>query len=35
MSEAMDFMRETVRSPDLGQAVNRLCGMSVKEVTGE
>ncbi|PKK20557.1 ectonucleoside triphosphate diphosphohydrolase 2 [Columba livia] len=35
MSEAMDFMRETVRSPDLGQAVNRLCGMSVKELVKE
>ncbi|XP_049688895.1 ectonucleoside triphosphate diphosphohydrolase 2-like isoform X2 [Accipiter gentilis] len=32
ISEAMDFMRETVPSPDLGQAVNRLCGMSVKEM---
>ncbi|XP_005442058.1 ectonucleoside triphosphate diphosphohydrolase 2-like [Falco biarmicus] len=32
ISEAMDFMRETVPSPDLGQAVNRLCGMSVKEL---
>ncbi|XP_072739218.1 ectonucleoside triphosphate diphosphohydrolase 2-like [Ciconia boyciana] len=32
ISEAMDFMREPVSSPDLGQAVNRLCGMSVKEL---
>lgn len=31
----MDFMRGTVPSPDLGQAVKRLCGMSVKEVTVE
>ncbi|XP_076211523.1 ectonucleoside triphosphate diphosphohydrolase 2-like [Aptenodytes patagonicus] len=35
ISEAMDFMRETVPSPDLGQAVNRLCGMSVKELVKE
>ncbi|KAM9594718.1 ectonucleoside triphosphate diphosphohydrolase 2-like isoform 2-T2 [Morphnus guianensis] len=32
ISEATDFMRETVPSPDLGQAVNRLCGMSIKEM---
>ncbi|XP_075572347.1 ectonucleoside triphosphate diphosphohydrolase 2-like [Pelecanus crispus] len=32
ISEAMDSMRETVSSPDLGQAVNRPCGMSVKEL---
>ncbi|XP_068020192.1 ectonucleoside triphosphate diphosphohydrolase 2-like isoform X2 [Melanerpes formicivorus] len=31
ISEAMDFMRETGPSPDLGQAVDRLCGMSIKE----
>ncbi|KAM6372457.1 ectonucleoside triphosphate diphosphohydrolase 2-like [Pluvialis apricaria] len=35
ISEAMDFMRQTVPSPDLGQAVNRLCGMSVKELVKE
>ncbi|KAM9521799.1 ectonucleoside triphosphate diphosphohydrolase 2-like [Guaruba guarouba] len=35
ISEAMDFLRETVPSPDLGQAVNRLCGMSVKELVKE
>ncbi|XP_074702072.1 ectonucleoside triphosphate diphosphohydrolase 2-like [Strix aluco] len=35
ISEAMDFMRETVPSPDLGQAVDRLCGMSVKELVKE
>ncbi|XP_054077072.1 ectonucleoside triphosphate diphosphohydrolase 2-like [Rissa tridactyla] len=35
ISEAMDFMRETVPSPDLGQAVKRLCGMSVKELVKE
>ncbi|KAM9271122.1 ectonucleoside triphosphate diphosphohydrolase 2-like [Morus bassanus] len=35
ISEAMDFMRETVPSPDLAQAVNRLCGMSVKELVKE
>ncbi|PKU32140.1 hypothetical protein llap_17555 [Limosa lapponica baueri] len=35
ISEAMDFLRETVPSPDLGQAVKRLCGMSIKEVTVE
>ncbi|XP_010181568.1 PREDICTED: ectonucleoside triphosphate diphosphohydrolase 2-like [Mesitornis unicolor] len=35
ISEAMDFMRQTAPSPDLGQAVNRLCGMSVKELTKE
>lgn len=31
----MDFMRGAVPSRDLGQAVKRLCGMSVKEVTVE
>ncbi|XP_009992614.1 PREDICTED: ectonucleoside triphosphate diphosphohydrolase 2-like [Chaetura pelagica] len=35
ISEAMDFMREVVPSPDLGQAVNRLCGMSAKELVKE
>ncbi|XP_063265731.1 ectonucleoside triphosphate diphosphohydrolase 2-like isoform X2 [Prinia subflava] len=35
ISEAMDFMRGMGPSPDLGQAVKRLCGMSVKELTGE
>ncbi|XP_051663955.1 ectonucleoside triphosphate diphosphohydrolase 2-like [Manacus candei] len=35
ISEAMDFMRETVPSPDLGQAVKRLCGMSLKELVRE
>uniref|UniRef100_A0A8C6IPA9 Uncharacterized protein n=1 Tax=Melopsittacus undulatus TaxID=13146 RepID=A0A8C6IPA9_MELUD len=35
ISEAMDFMRETMPSSDLGQAVNRLCGMSVKELVKE
>ncbi|KAM9594719.1 ectonucleoside triphosphate diphosphohydrolase 2-like isoform 3-T3 [Morphnus guianensis] len=35
ISEATDFMRETVPSPDLGQAVNRLCGMSIKELVKE
>ncbi|XP_054249574.1 ectonucleoside triphosphate diphosphohydrolase 2-like [Indicator indicator] len=35
ISEAMDFMRETVPSPDLGQAVSRLCGMSIKELAEE
>ncbi|KAM9370767.1 ectonucleoside triphosphate diphosphohydrolase 2-like [Phaethornis superciliosus] len=35
MSEAMDFIRATVPSPDLGQAVKRLCGMSVKELVKE
>ncbi|XP_009963599.3 ectonucleoside triphosphate diphosphohydrolase 2 [Tyto alba] len=35
ISEAMDFMREAVPSPDLGQAVNRLCGMSVEELVKE
>ncbi|XP_014736589.1 PREDICTED: ectonucleoside triphosphate diphosphohydrolase 2-like [Sturnus vulgaris] len=35
VSEAMDFMRGTVPSPDLGQAVKRLCGMSVQELTRE
>ncbi|KAF4801656.1 ectonucleoside triphosphate diphosphohydrolase 2-like protein [Turdus rufiventris] len=32
LSEAMDFMRGTAPSPDLGQAVKRLCGMSVQEM---
>ncbi|XP_071309911.1 ectonucleoside triphosphate diphosphohydrolase 2-like [Agelaius tricolor] len=35
VSEAMDFMRGTAPSPDLGQAVQRLCGMSVKELIRE
>ncbi|KAL2297968.1 hypothetical protein Nmel_016927 [Mimus melanotis] len=35
VSEAMDFMRGTVPSPDLGQAVKRLCGMSVQELIRE
>ncbi|XP_009474210.1 PREDICTED: ectonucleoside triphosphate diphosphohydrolase 2-like [Nipponia nippon] len=35
ISEAMDFIREPVFSPDLGQAVNRLCGMSAKELVKE
>ncbi|XP_010082706.1 PREDICTED: ectonucleoside triphosphate diphosphohydrolase 2-like [Pterocles gutturalis] len=35
ISEAMDFMRESTPSPDLGQAVNRLCGMSVRELVKE
>ncbi|XP_066419203.1 ectonucleoside triphosphate diphosphohydrolase 2-like [Molothrus aeneus] len=35
VSEAMDFMRGTAPSPDLGQAVQRLCGMSVKELVRE
>ncbi|KAJ7396502.1 ectonucleoside triphosphate diphosphohydrolase 2-like isoform X1 [Pitangus sulphuratus] len=34
ISEAMDFMRQTVPSPDLGQAVRRLCGMSLEEMGG-
>ncbi|XP_069729205.1 ectonucleoside triphosphate diphosphohydrolase 2-like [Phaenicophaeus curvirostris] len=32
ISEATDFMKETVPTPDLGQAVNRLCGMSIEEL---
>ncbi|XP_071430579.1 ectonucleoside triphosphate diphosphohydrolase 2-like isoform X2 [Pithys albifrons albifrons] len=35
ISEAMDFMREAVPTPDLGQAVQRLCGMSTKELVRE
>ncbi|XP_005055485.1 PREDICTED: ectonucleoside triphosphate diphosphohydrolase 2-like isoform X2 [Ficedula albicollis] len=35
LSEAMDFMRGAVPSPDLGQAVERLCGMSVPELIRE
>ncbi|XP_062446845.1 ectonucleoside triphosphate diphosphohydrolase 2-like isoform X1 [Rhea pennata] len=35
ISEALDFLRETVPSPDLSQAVNKLCGMSVKELAKE
>lgn len=35
ISEAMDFLRKSVPSPDLGQAVNKLCGMSVKELVQE
>ncbi|XP_010156788.1 PREDICTED: ectonucleoside triphosphate diphosphohydrolase 2-like [Eurypyga helias] len=35
ISEATDFMRETGPSPDLYQAVTRLCGMSVKELVKE
>ncbi|XP_021269841.1 ectonucleoside triphosphate diphosphohydrolase 2-like isoform X2 [Numida meleagris] len=31
ISEAMDFLRKTIPSPDLGHAVNKLCEMSVKE----
>ncbi|KAF2981290.1 hypothetical protein EK904_008878 [Melospiza melodia maxima] len=31
VSEAMDFLRGTAPSADLGQAVQRLCGMSVQE----
>lgn len=34
MSEAMDFLKKTAPSPNLGQAVNKLCEMSVKEVNG-
>lgn len=35
MSEAMDFLKKTAPSPDLGQAVNKLCEMSVKELAKE
>ncbi|XP_057894386.1 ectonucleoside triphosphate diphosphohydrolase 2-like [Melospiza georgiana] len=35
VSEAMDFLRGTAPSADLGQAVQRLCGMSVKELIKE
>ncbi|XP_074017287.1 ectonucleoside triphosphate diphosphohydrolase 2-like [Numenius arquata] len=35
ISEATDFLREMVPSPDLGQAVKRLCGMSIKELVKE
>eukprot|EP00075_Anas_platyrhynchos_P003160 XP_005027575.2 ectonucleoside triphosphate diphosphohydrolase 2 [Anas platyrhynchos] len=35
ISEAMDFLRKSVPSPDLGQAVNKICGMSVKELVQE
>ncbi|XP_015734173.1 ectonucleoside triphosphate diphosphohydrolase 2-like [Coturnix japonica] len=35
ISEAMDFLRKTAPSPDLGQAVNKLCEMSVKELVKE
>ncbi|XP_009091765.3 ectonucleoside triphosphate diphosphohydrolase 2-like isoform X1 [Serinus canaria] len=35
VSEAMDFLRGAAPSPDLGQAVQRLCGMSVKELIRE
>ncbi|KAM6047659.1 ectonucleoside triphosphate diphosphohydrolase 2-like [Chlamydotis macqueenii] len=32
ISDAMDFMRETASSPDLSEAVTRLCEMSIKEL---
>ncbi|XP_065593719.1 ectonucleoside triphosphate diphosphohydrolase 2-like [Cyrtonyx montezumae] len=35
ISEAMDFLRKTTPSPDLGQAVSKLCEMSVKELVKE
>ncbi|XP_010719068.1 ectonucleoside triphosphate diphosphohydrolase 2-like [Meleagris gallopavo] len=35
ISEAMEFLRETTSSPELGQAVNKLCEMSVKELVKE
>uniref|UniRef100_A0A8C3L972 Ectonucleoside triphosphate diphosphohydrolase 2 n=1 Tax=Chrysolophus pictus TaxID=9089 RepID=A0A8C3L972_CHRPC len=35
ISEAMDFLRKTTSSSDLGQAVNKLCEMSVKELVKE
>ncbi|OXB66475.1 hypothetical protein ASZ78_011590 [Callipepla squamata] len=35
ISEAMDFLRKTTPSPDLGQAVNKLCEMPVKELVKE
>nr|XP_010311344.1 PREDICTED: ectonucleoside triphosphate diphosphohydrolase 2 [Balearica regulorum gibbericeps] len=35
ISEAIDFMRKTIPSSDLSQAVYRLCGMSVKELVKE
>ncbi|XP_071622016.1 ectonucleoside triphosphate diphosphohydrolase 2-like isoform X1 [Heliangelus exortis] len=35
MSEAMDFIRAAVPSPELAQAVERLCGMSAKELVKE
>nr|XP_025969596.1 ectonucleoside triphosphate diphosphohydrolase 2-like [Dromaius novaehollandiae] len=35
ISEALDFLRESVPSPDLSQAVNKLCGMSVEELVKE
>ncbi|XP_042686911.1 ectonucleoside triphosphate diphosphohydrolase 2-like [Centrocercus urophasianus] len=35
ISEAMDFLRKTTSSPDLGQAVSKLCEMSIKELVKE